>query len=132
MNRQIPSRNVKSPYQKTVNPIRAKNRQLSQYAQRAINPPISKQRRISRNNRVVAAITTYNEAMHEIKKIRIKEEEKSRMLNTFLPSPSYSRWVMKEEERRQNRKCEYKANNNSKDDTISDEGNQILLNFHRN
>jgi len=57
--------------------------------------PISKKRRLSRNNRMANAIKTYNKTMEEINKIRSKEEEKSRMLNTFLPRPSYSRWIMK-------------------------------------
>ena len=67
--------------------------------------------------------------MEEIKKIRSKEEEKSRMLNTFLPRPSYSRWIMK---RREKRKWKNAPNmdNTSKEETSSEDEGKIISMYY--
>lgn len=43
-------------------------------------------------NFIVKERTWSKESVRQVQKIRIKEEEKSRMLNTFIPRPSYSKW----------------------------------------
>jgi hypothetical protein len=50
-------------------------------------------------NFIVKERTWSKESIRQVKKIRIKEEEKSRMLNTFIPRPSYSKWKHKIKEK---------------------------------
>lgn len=56
------------------------------------------------------------ESIREIRKIRKVEEEKSRMLNTFIPRPSYSKWVMKKEDRFQ-KKSDYTNEESSSEES---------------
>lgn len=110
--------------QRVFSPLKTRrgNKDFSKLAQINITSPTSKARRLSRSNRIEDAIKNYKATMTQIKKMRNKEEEKSRMLNTFIPRPSYSRWVVKKEDRFE-RKLGFPESSMENDSESSDEGN---------
>ena len=96
-------------------------RNLPKYPQLNLtSPQKSNNRRVSRNSKIESEFWSLKAKMIQVKNIRNLEEEKSRMLNTFIPSPSYSRWVVKGTERFEGN---IRVQSSSLEKTSTDEGN---------
>ena len=68
--------------------------------------------------------TRSKESIREIRIIRKREEEKSRMLNTFIPRPSYSKWVQKKDHTLLKNKGYTKETSSEESDYYSTESEQ--------